>query len=45
MDPKNNLSTKIKILANRLRCPVCNADSDEAVFIIEEESSFKKIRV
>ena len=41
MSRKSQITPKIQILANRLRCAICNADSNDAVFIIDEELRFR----
>jgi hypothetical protein len=41
MSRKSEIAPKIQILSNRIRCAVCNADSDEAIFIIDEDLRFR----
>ena len=42
MTRKIEFSTKIQLLANRVRCSVCNADSSECVFAVSGEIRFRK---
>ena len=37
----NWVSHKIRLLANRVRCSICNSDSSTAVFVISENLKFK----
>ena len=42
MMQKNNwISHRIRLMANRVRCSECNADSSEAFFVIGESVKFK----
>jgi hypothetical protein len=41
MTRKSEIAPKIQILANRIRCAICNASSDEAVFLIDEDLRFR----
>lgn len=41
MSRKSEIAPKIQVLANRLRCSTCNADSDDAVFLIDEDLRFR----
>lgn len=37
----NSLTSKIKILSNRLRCSKCHSDSSDAVFIVNDSIKFR----
>jgi len=41
MGRKSEISTKIQLLANRVRCSHCNADSSEALFILDDGLRFR----
>jgi len=41
MGRKSEIAQKIQLLANRIRCSTCNATSEEALFIIEEDIKFR----
>ncbi len=43
MEWKNEIATKIKLLANRVRCSNCNANSSEALFIIDDGVSLHSL--
>ncbi len=41
MTRKSEYSSKIQLLANRIRCSICNADSSECIFIISNDIRFR----
>jgi hypothetical protein len=42
MEWRSEISTKIQLLANRVRCSHCNADSSEALFILDDAVRFRR---
>jgi hypothetical protein len=42
MGQRSEIAPKIQLLANRLRCPNCNADSTEAIFVVADEIKFRR---
>jgi hypothetical protein len=41
MTRKSEFASKIQILANRIRCSLCNADSSECLFVVSDEIRFR----
>ena len=41
MGQRSDIAPKIQFLANRIRCSNCNADSTEAIFVVDDEIRFR----
>lgn len=37
----NEITKKIQLIANRVRCPVCNSDADDSAYILTDEVRFR----
>ena len=41
MGPKSEITTKIQLLSNRIRCSRCNAGAADAIFMVTTELKFR----
>lgn len=39
---ENEVTKKIQLIANRVRCPVCHSGADESAYMVVDEIRFRK---